>query len=103
MPNVLSRSVNSSGGQLKSTYCLGQLRLTFISKFLLGKLNSVWMQPNRKEEVRRSSQFVWCRSLCKIRHPYDQKVSGKVFLRVQPFHEPLDGRALGVRFHLMTG
>jgi hypothetical protein len=29
---MVSRSVNSSGDQLKSTYCLSQLRVTFISE-----------------------------------------------------------------------
>src|SRR5208282_6366134 len=29
-PSMVSRSVNSSGDQLKSTYCLSQLSVTFI-------------------------------------------------------------------------
>jgi len=29
-PETVSRSVNSSGDQLKSTYCLSQLRVTFM-------------------------------------------------------------------------
>src|SRR5439155_8018809 len=32
MPSIVSRSASSSGDQSKSTYCLSQLRVTFISK-----------------------------------------------------------------------
>src|SRR6266498_2210092 len=40
MPSMVSRSDNSSGDQLKSTYCLSQLRVTFMSAVLRKELQA---------------------------------------------------------------
>src|SRR5450755_2195168 len=64
-PSMVSRSVNSSGDHLKSTYCLSQLRVTFIWKIqklnllaqvelkkLLQKFNSLRFVPQNRQQIK---------------------------------------------------
>src|SRR5882724_8024206 len=54
-PSMVSRSVNSSGDQLKSTYCLSQLRVTFIAK-----ISAALHHKMRWDEIKlKLDQAVW--------------------------------------------
>src|SRR5438034_762946 len=61
-PSIVSRSASSSGGQSKSTYCLSQLRVTFMGNLTAWALASRPRRLAARENVGNRHAAVWkCR------------------------------------------